>query len=103
MASKSGVLRPPPDQHLFEVLAGAAPGAPVDVATVAVVEAQARPLEDLGVEPAAVVDDNEDGCACAERSCGPLEHRGDAVRVRGHCGAARAGGSCTELALTTIV
>jgi hypothetical protein len=96
-------LRAARDQHVFEVLAGAAAGASVHVTTVGAVETETCALEDLRVEPATIVDDNEDGCARTERFGGPLEHRRHAVRVGGDGGPARAGGGCTQLALAAVV
>src|SRR5436309_11254078 len=47
------------DQDVFEVLPRAAAGAAVDVAAVTPVELEAGTLEDVGIEPATVVDDDE--------------------------------------------
>ena len=46
------------DENRLEVLAGPSPRAPVDVALVTVDETQACPAQDLGIEVAAVVDDD---------------------------------------------
>ena len=55
----------PADQDRLEVLARAAAGAPVHVPLEPLVQPQSGPLEDLGVEPAAVVDDDADRRAAA--------------------------------------
>ena len=47
------------DEHVFEVLAGATARAAVHVAAQARLELEARAVEDLGIEIAAVVDDDE--------------------------------------------
>jgi hypothetical protein len=51
-------LRAARDEHVLEVLAGAAPGAAVHVALVLLLELEAGTLEDLRIEVAAIVDDD---------------------------------------------
>src|SRR5207245_13300 len=58
------------DQDLLEVLARPSAGPPVDVAGVPPLEAEAGALEDLGIEIAAVVDDDADGSPRFERGGG---------------------------------
>src|SRR6478736_5266275 len=61
-------------QHLFEVLAGAASGAAVDVPGAAALEPEARPTGDVVVERAAVVDDDRD-CGVAAQVAARSEER----------------------------
>src|SRR5438105_6488688 len=56
--SSSGDAR---DEHVFEVLARTPSGAAVHMTAQALVEAQPRTGEDLGIEVAPVVDDDEHG------------------------------------------
>src|SRR6185437_6239584 len=63
-------LRAPCDQNVLEVLAGAASGPTVDVPAQAVLEHEAGTLEDLRIQLAAVVDDDQHGCAVSARHGG---------------------------------
>ena len=64
-ASQLSAARLASDDHVLEELTGAAAGSPVDVPPVARLDLQARPLEDLRVEVAAVVDHDHDAARSA--------------------------------------
>src|SRR5438067_5858199 len=98
--TNSGAAR---DQDVFEVLARAAARAAVDVAAVTPVEPEAGTLEDLWIELAAVVDDDEQRRACAQERSRALEHDRDPVRVRSERGARGSTGRGAELALAPVV
>ena len=49
----------PGDEHVFEVLARPASGAPVDVPAITALESQTRAFEDLGIELPPIVDDDD--------------------------------------------
>ena len=67
---------------VLEVLASPAAGAAVDVPLVALLEPEPRPLEDLRVEVAPVVDDDHDPPSrLAARAAQACEDAGDALHV----------------------
>ena len=70
------------DQHVLEVLAGAAAGAAVHVPAQPRLEPQPGPVEDLRVEVAAVVDDDEHRRARPQRRRGVRERGRDPGAVR---------------------
>src|SRR5206468_13111440 len=71
------------DQHVFEELAGAPPGAAVDVAPQALLEAEACTLEDLGIEVATVVYDDDERRLARKGLFGVQERGDDAVAIGG--------------------
>ena len=58
------------DEDVLEVLARPPAGPPVDVACVPPFEAKSRPLEDLRVQIAAVIDHDAEGSARLDRDSG---------------------------------
>src|SRR5260221_433261 len=100
LRSRSGRAR---DEHVFEVLAGPAAGAPVDVPAEAFLEAQTRSVEDRRIEIAAVVYDDEHGRAGCERRSRVRKRARDAapVRVERRARGSRHGGA--ELERTAVV
>src|SRR4051794_15488826 len=75
-------LRHAADQDVLEELAGAAARAAVHMARQALLELEARRLEQLRVEPARVVDDDHDGRARLELPGRVREHLDHALDVR---------------------
>src|SRR5262249_33671513 len=76
-------LRPggPRHQHVLEVLACTSARAAVDVPLVALLELEPGPGEQLRIEIASVVHDDDDPSARTKRSHARTEHTGDAVDV----------------------
>ena len=66
-------------------------------------EAQAGPLEDLRIEVAAVVDDDRDRRAAAQRTADVGEHVDNPLRVRTERGLARPCGRGAHLELAPVV
>src|SRR2546425_3593161 len=91
------------DQDVFEELAGPPAGAPVDVPAQALLEAQARPVEDLRVEVAAVADDDHDRRAGTERLARTREYRRDPFAVRLDRGAVRPTCRGADLELAQVI
>src|SRR4051812_4847699 len=96
-------LRAPCDQNVLEVLARAAAGPTIDVTAQAMLQREPRALEDLGIELAAVVDDDQHRRAVDAGGRGVGERSRDALGVRGERRARcpRSGGA--ELELTAVV
>src|SRR6476646_2705106 len=90
-------------QHLFEVLAGAASGAAVDVPGAAALEPETGPAGDVVVERAAVVDDERDGGVAAQGAARVRQHLGDAVAVGGDGAGAGALGGGAQLQLAAVI
>src|SRR4051812_28210238 len=76
-------LRAPCDQNVLEVLARSAAGPTIDVTAQSMLQHEPGALEDVGVELAAVVDDDQHGRAVDARGGGVGERGCDAVGVRG--------------------
>src|SRR5579872_5761946 len=93
----------PGEQDVLEELPRPAARAAVDVAAEAAFQAESGLLEDLRVEVAAVVDDDQDGSAAAERLAGAGEDGGDALDVGRDRGLARAARGGAELELAQVV
>jgi hypothetical protein len=91
------------DQHVLEVLPRAEARPAVDVPAVAAVEPQPCALEDVGVELAAVVHDNEKRRAGPERLRRAGEHLGDPLDVAPESLAAPPAGRRPELTLAQVV
>src|SRR6266436_10073924 len=70
------------DKHIFEVLAGATAGTPVDVTPQTLVETQPRAFEDRRIEVAAVVHDDRERCIVHESLGGLSQRASDSCRVR---------------------
>src|SRR4051812_32408418 len=98
-------LRPPEprDEHVLEVLPGPAPRTPVHVPPVPPLEHEPRALEDRRVELAAVVHDDADGRAAAQRPARVLQHGDDPVRISGQGGAVRPARGGADLELAPVV
>src|SRR5581483_4163498 len=91
------------DEHVFEVLARAAPRTSVHVASVALFDCEPCPVEDLWVEVATVVDDDDDPTMRAHRRPTSLEHRGDSLHVARECSLRRPALGGADLARAAII
>src|SRR5947208_14469916 len=91
------------DEDVLEELPRPATGAAVHVAARALIEPQARTGEDLRIEVAAVVDDDQHRSTRSHRVARPLEHGDDPVAIGVDRGAAGALGSRAELELAQVV
>src|SRR5437868_3444308 len=91
------------DEHVFEELAGPAPGATVDVATISLLEPKPGGLEDGRIQVAPVVDHDHDRSAAGQRLSAARQHRRDPVGVGGDRGARDALLRCAELELPPVV
>ena len=90
-------------EDVLEELAGAATGAAIDVPAQPLVEAQAGPVEDLGIERPPIVDDDHDRRARPQRGSHVRQHVHDPVQVRRERRAARAARSGAQLELAPVV
>src|SRR6478735_12070241 len=102
-SDRTAALRSPGDQNVFEVLARPPAGAAVDVAAEPFLELKTGSREDLRIQVAAVVDDDEDRGSLPELHRRPREYRGDAVAVRLQRRQRRPRGRRADLPLAPVV
>src|SRR5689334_13164732 len=93
----------PSDEHVLEVLAGATTGATVHVPLVALLEHKARAVEDLRIQVAAIVHDEDDAPTRLHHRPARCEHAHDPVAVRRERRPRRPSRSRTDLALAEVV
>jgi len=91
------------DQNRLEVLARPPPRAAVDMALEPIDEAQPTAIENLGIELAPIVDDDDDRCSGLQHLCATSKHVGDPTDVRIERRPARPPSRGAELALAPVV
>src|SRR5204863_3696792 len=91
------------DEHVLEVLACPPPRPSVHVPPVTQLLAQPGSLQDLRVQPPAIVDDYQDRCPRPERATQVLEDGDDPVGIRLERGPRRPGRSRADLELAAVV